>query len=565
MKLKKCINIIRSNLWWLDIIFCIVLGFAFATSKYYLAEGDCKINILIIAQAIIITICFILLTVLFRWLFTKLSREKLVKERFNKIFEIKKYAVLKIAGIIFICWIPILCMLWPGTCINDTWGQLQSIIRLKDGVWSISVHHPIFDTFIMSSIILPIAYKTGKWHLAMFVYVLLQAIATSFAFSYSIMYAKRKLKLNNIALFCFLLIYCLLPIYPLSVQTISKDALFSWIYVLFYIGFIEIIRTKGDVLNNRKFIIKFIGTLLLCALAKKTATYIIIFSLGILLIFLYRYWKKIIMISAIFSVIMLIIIPNIYIAFSIKPSGKQEMFSLLFQQTARYVKNNPEEVTEQERKVIDKVLVYNTLGKVYNPTNADNVKGYTQRGKDSDYIEYIKVWFKQGMKKPRDYIGAMNSMLAGWFSFSEYKPLNNMDWHNQLNPKLIPDWVPVRESFFENTSDIVNKVYDYLYKMPIIKLLFTYGFYASVLPAFVISTLLRRKKYFKNINWIVIVPLGLSIIIGCWLAPVSVHIEGMRYLYPVIYSLPMALMWCIYSCRDNLCSNKEDNVIDSAL
>lgn len=67
-----------------------------------------------------------------------------------------------------------------------------------------------------------------------------------------------------------------------------------------------------------------------------------------------------------------------------------------------------------------------------------------------------------------------------------------------------------------------------------------------------VSTSLKKKKYSEFLNWIVFVPLILSIVIGNWLAPVSVHLEGMRYLHPIIYSLPITLMWCIYSSRDNL-------------
>ena len=81
-----------------------------------------------------------------------------------------------------------------------------------------SAHHPVFDTLFMSTIILPIVYKFGDWHLAIFIYVLIQAIITSFVFSYSLIYAKEKLKLNNTIIILFLLIYILCPIYVTSVQ-----------------------------------------------------------------------------------------------------------------------------------------------------------------------------------------------------------------------------------------------------------------------------------------------------------------------------------------------------------
>lgn len=560
IKIKTIIGNFKSELWWIDIILCAILGFTFSTSKYYLKSGECHMSYEIVINSIILTIIFILTCVLGRKLIKKFSEEKNIKGKFSKLFEINRCFTIKMAGIILICWIPILCMLFPGTFINDTWGQLQSVINLKNGIWNISAHHPVFDTFVMSSIILPIVYKTGKWHVAMFIYVILQAIVTSFAFAYSLKYAKNKLKLNDVAIFIFLIIYCFLPIFPLSVQTVSKDALFSWIYVFFCIYFTEIIRVKGDCLKDKKFIIKFLIVILFCSLTKKAGIYVIIGSLITLLIFLHEYWKKILTILLILCMITFGIIPIMYKVFSIKQSGKQEMFSLMFQQTARYVKYNSQNVNEYEKNVINKVLIYDSLCTAYNPTNADYVKGFSQRGKDSDYIEYLKVWISQGLKKPNDYIIAMNSMLSGWFSFSEYKPLNDMNWHNQLNINLIPKWVPVREPIFQKTADIVNSCYDFIYKIPVINVILSYGFYATLLPAFVLSTLLKRKNYRKCLNWIFIIPLMLSIIIGCWMAPVSVHLEGMRYLYPVVYTTIFSLMWCIYSSKNTeyISENKDE-------
>lgn len=60
--------------------------------------------------------------------------------------------------------------------------------------------------------------------------------------------------------------------------------------------------------------------------------------------------------------------------YNIEPGGIQEALSLPFQQTARYVKEHEEEVTQEEKEAIKGVLAYNKLGKYYNPKISDPVK-----------------------------------------------------------------------------------------------------------------------------------------------------------------------------------------------
>ena len=52
----------------------------------------------------------------------------------------------------------------------------------------------------------------------------------------------------------------------------------------------------------------------------------------------------------------------------ITPGSTKEMLSVPFQQTARYIKEYSDEVTEKEKEVIDRVLNYDTLSERYEPT-----------------------------------------------------------------------------------------------------------------------------------------------------------------------------------------------------
>lgn len=544
-KLKK---IVSENISLLDIIFILIVSICFTLSNDLINDRHLSFSLNLLGKYIGFVLLFTVMTFVFRLILSKLSKkEDYTNKIIDKIMENKKRLFI-IAIIIFICWLPVLTMLYPGTCINDTWGQLTSVIKLKNGQWSMSAHHPVFDTIFMSTIILPIVYKFGNWHFAIFVYVLVQAIITSFVFSYSLIYAKEKLKLNNIIIMLFLLIYILCPIYVTSVQTVSKDALSAWIYVLFIIQYIEIIRTHGDCLHNTKnAIIHHIITIIFCILTKKIETYVILFSYIPLLIVYIRKIKYLLLPFLTTIFISFIFLPIINLTFNITESGKQEMYSLPFQMTARYVKYNDKKVTEEEKEVIDKVLNYDELSTFYHPNNSDPVKKYSQKGNDSDYIDYLKVWLKQGLKDPIMYLKATGCQIAGWFSTFEYKPLINMEHHTQIDNYNIPESAAIRNDISNKTYTVYNNIYDFIYKIPLFRIFLSYGFYATFLPMFIILTLLKNRKY--NLL-LCCIPLILSIIIGLYLAPVSINLEGLRYLYPVTYSLPILLMLVSYSYKE---------------
>lgn len=235
-------------------------------------------------------------------------------------------------------------------------------------------HHPIFDTFFMGIIITGIKNFTGHWDLALFGYVLIQGIFSAIAFAYTIEYTYNKLNLDARIGIVMILIYSLLPIFPMSVQTISKDALFSW---------------------------------------------------------------------------------------------------------------------------------------------------------------------------------------------TEYSPIVSMDWHNQLNAQLIPEKVTARPAISEYTTNSYQNIIDELYQIPLIKLFFTYGLYASIIPGFIFATVFRKFRNRDIKYWIATVPMFLSIALGCWLAPVSIAAEGKRYLYPVIYTIPLMLAWCIYIYkRENTFIKKVEDKIN---
>ncbi len=290
---------------------------------------------------------------------------------------------------------------------------------------------------------------------------------------------------------------------------------------------------------------------------KKVGMYVVLFSFISLLfaeLDYKRYIKVIIVTLIIFATG---IMPLTRHMLGARPGGIQEMFSIPFQQTARYVKYHSKDITLYEKTVLSKVLPYDALAKRYNPLNTDCVKEYRPQAHTKDYIKYLKVWAVQLFRHPYTYMQAFQAMSSGWFSFYEYNPLMNMNWHNQLNKKIIPDWVPIRSGFAKKTADAVQNAYHNIYSTPVGRFFLCYGLYATLLPAFALATSLRNWKKQSVKYYLVLIPVLLSIALGCWLAPVSIHFEGRRYLYPLTYTAPLLLGWCMYIYQTEMAKTKK--------
>lgn len=308
------------------------------------------------------------------------------------------------------------------------------------------------------------------------------------------------------------------------------------------------LERNGQYLKTFKGFIWTLITSFLCLLTKKVGGYIVILSFIFLIIFEIKNVKKLSLIVAALLVYLLVIEPKLF-----TPGGKQEKFSMFFQQTANYVKTYPEDVTENEKEILSKVLIYDKLSTDYNPVNADYVKGFSQRGEDEDYNNYTKVWIKQGLRHPDAYIKAFGAMISGAFSFTEYKPLTNMEHHSQLVKDFIDEKVTVRSERFQKTSDFINKAYDKIYDIKVIGKILSWGFWATLVPVFATITIFKYRRNDNKVHSIVVViPLLLSIIVGLWFSPmITGSLEGIRYLYPVVYTIPLTILWCFYCVKNN--------------
>ena len=537
-----------------DYALCLFLAVRFSASSFYIQNGDCDVTVSTVALFILHFFFFLFLDYAGKRMLERyaqrddgiISKNNMIRGYGTALEKLKGLFITWAA--IFLCWLPTLVALYPGTLINDTWGQLRFYQWFLEGNLLMD-NSPALTTLIFGVVLNGLKTLTGDWHAAFFIFVVSQGLLTSLAFAFTVRYGYRKLQIGEKAAFGMVLLYCLLPVYPASVQTISKDSLAAWIFVFFSLSFVEIVRTRGKALDEKKTVFWFTVLGLLSALTRKVNVAVILLSVVCLPLVFPAFRKKMILPIAVIGGITVVGFYVMYHTGILGQAGKQELLPIPYQQTARYVKEHPDDVTEEEYDLLDRVLGMDDLAKRYTPVSADPVKGYSERANTAEYIQYAKTWFAQGLRHPLSYIKAFDAMLSGWFSYHEYIPLMDMkDWHGQMDTSRIPEEVTQR-TWSAASAQSDQEAYSDLYRFPISSFFLSYGFFAVMIPAFAFSVLIRKNGKGKNRFWAAMIPLLFALILGCFLAPVSISMEGRRYLYPLVYTEPLILAFCIYASQ----------------
>lgn len=454
-----------------------------------------------------------------------------------------KKSILFFTVILLFTWGVYIIAFYPGTMNYDTWYQMyQSFpenhpIEVIFGVFIKEYycdHHPIFDTLLFSFFAKTSDYLFGYSNYGIFLYVLIQSVMTAFTYSFAFAYLKKK-KAPSLLLFIAYWSIALVPIWPINAITMLKDTLFSLIFVWYFLEVIEIVQTRGQWLNDKKNLAAYIITCVLLCLTKKTGIYQVLVLNLFLLIFM-RKVKQMIISSVFPMLVMWIVIPYIvYPVFDVLPGGKQDMLSVPFQQTAAYVVEWENELSDKEIHIIDNVLNYDTLKERYNPLTVDPVKNawrYETVTK-KDMHNYYKLWIKEGLKHPVTYIKASAPIMLGYLSVDTRVYLHMTQakevWANtEARPYSgFPERLkPLREK----VSNIISKFSN----SHIGKIYFTLAVYSWWFPLVGVWIIFVRNPR----KLILFVAEGMCLA-GCLIGPVI----SARYAYPMIYVTPILMCY----------------------
>lgn len=455
--------------------------------------------------------------------------------------EWRKSSVALFAAVMLLFWSAWIVALYPGSMNWDTYYQIAQCYPGSVPVYLIpwaptgsvvdatfSDHHPIFDTLLFGLFARASDAMFGNWNYGVFCFVVLQSIATAVAFSAGIAYARRAGSSHALC-FAGYAAFCLLPFYPAYAATMLKDSIFSVIWIPYFLLIVEVVRTKGSFLGKRSALVWLIVLGILLALTKKTGLYVV-FGTAVILLFVYRsHWKAFAAQALSVLLVMQVLLPSVvFPALDVIPGGKQEALAVPFEQTARYVSEHEDDVTDEERRAIDAVLGYDTLAERYEPLCADSVKNmWNYNATTEEMLEYAKVWVAQGLRHPDTYLEAWWAPCAGYFAPGGTLALHE-DTGDVEHGGSSMLWRP--ESL-EGFHDAMMSAYHWLCDLPVVgSTLTSVALYAFWVPAMALYVLARRDR--SSIP--LLVPTALSI--ACCLITPAFHA---RYALPLIYTAPL--------------------------
>ena len=477
------------------------------------------------------------------YLIAKIKYTESKNKLFNYIFEKKSFLMPLL--IILVCWLPYLIFIYPGILTVDAGNQIMQFFGLDiaentatnstnliDENVKITNHHPVIHTLILGS-----AVKLGKIigndNLGIFIYTIIQTVFLACSLAYIINFMK-KIKTNKYIRIISLIAFSLVPIFPIYAVEITKDVPFTSILIFYMIELYEILKSEEKITKRKVFLIM-ITSLLVCLL-RNNGIYTILLSLPFVAIVNKKNRKTILLmvlgIFIIYESFIKIALPTL----KISNGGVQEMLSIPFQQTARYVKEYDGDVTEEEKLIIDKVLDYETLGKRYVPNRSDAVKGkYNKDASKDDLKNYFGVWFKQFFRHPNVYVEAFLNNYYGYFCIESntigYVSGNIVENNKEINETGEFDYNYIES--FVNQRKIINRFVRICDKIPVINWVTNIGLNTWGL-LFIFMYLLYKKKY----KFIIYLLPSFTILLVCIASPVNVYF---RYAMPNIFAMPLIL------------------------
>ncbi len=432
-------------------------------------------------------------------------------------------------AVIFICWLPFALIRYPAGIEYDAYYQMEQFL----GFTPMTAHWPPFSSALMGGFVWLGKAAFGSWNVGVFLFVLFQAAVSSAILAYTIP-AMAELGVSKTWRAVCLLIYAAATVFSGYLTSVLKDALFSAVTVLFITLLALCVLSRP---SGRRCWALGLSALLLC-LCRNNGAYVLVpctLLLALWAVVRRRKGLRAVVLALAAACVLNIGYRGLLLPALDIPSGSvAEALSVPFQQTARYVREYPEDMTEEERAVIGAVLDVDALPRLYDPDLSDPVKS-TYHGDTRGLVRYFGVWLKQFFRHPGVYFEATLANSCGYY----YPNARNLVFYSDTRnyDKLI-----FTEP--EALKGLKSLLYDYVAlfeSAPGLMLLGSAGFHTWVTAYFVLKALAGRDK--KRL--FLLLPSVLGILI-CVCGP-TYTVNGVRYALPVIYSTPLLAGVCAFT------------------
>lgn len=488
-----------------------------------------------------------LLSILFTFLDNGKFRDKASKKcgKIQKLFSDHPFLFSFI--FIIVCWLPYIVSFYPIILSPDPSFQIKQFfgIRTKYADYAVLLdenvvitnHHPVFHTVLLGGC-LKLGHVLGNDNFGLFCYSFLQIIVLAVVFSLTL-FMMKKMKLSTKFRWVILLLYSLVPLFPLYAMSGVKDVLFSAVTLLYIMLIYYLLKTKLKSCTLRHYV-GMVILMLLVILLRNNGLHMIVLSFPFVIWALKPNWKPLLAVFA--SVLILsscyskVLLP----ALKITPGSIREMLSVPFQQTARYVKYHEGEVTVAEKEIIDKILGYDTLASRYNPELADPVKNeFNKYATNEDLKEYFCIWFQGLLKQPVTYIDATINNVYGFF----YPEKTSWYVYYKYDTRITQDGFDYHYNSLGGVRDVLSSFAVGFPQIPVLGIFSNISF--SVWLVFILTGYCIYRKWYDILC--IMVP-SLILILVCVVGPANTYF---RYALPFVFALPFMISCVLERCKDN--------------
>lgn len=448
-----------------------------------------------------------------------------------------------------IAWLPTFLIHFPGMLMHDSRLQMAMYYGIPNQHTDASIlinpdqyitaHHSVIHTVLIGKLLDFGQAVFGTMEAGILIYTLIQfpimALTTAYLFKSIKPYLGVKWT------FIFAVFFAVHPFFGTCSILMTKDIYFCALFVLYVLQYYELLRSP-EKLKNLGFFLRFLLITIGLLLFRNNALYTLILIGAALLIFL-KPKKQIALYILLFLAFHVGYTSFLMPALEISSGSPREALSVPFQQTAYYVNKYEDEVTEEEKQAISKILDYETMLNSYNPELSDPVKDtYNKYATTEELIDYFVVWFKMFLKHPLSYVEAFLHQNYGYY-FPSVKDSVTYDCHNDYWARrmAVDRGIPLAEA--QKPGMIKESYYGFymlLANAPFTCLLTDTGIFVW-LWIFVLLFILRffakqeRKKYF-----LYFVPY-FAYLIFILVGPANGTVY-FRYVMPFMYTLPLSLL-----------------------
>ena len=354
--------------------------------------------------ALALPVAFLALLGILEWLLARPGEER------AQAGAAKPFCTLGAMAIIFLCYVPMLLIEFPGSFVYDTVGQTLQI-------WygQLDAFHPLLHTLLIRFCLIDCYDFLQSMERGVLLYSLIQMALVSICFA--LICASLSRSCSRRAARIAVAFFGLFPYHMAFASNCTKDVLFSASFALMVTLALEKLRTGR--LGRLHAVLYGVSGILACLLRNNMiyamAAWLVVSAANRLM------RRQLLVMSAVTAVLALGINEALITGTNALRGSVCEMLSVPSQQLARVYRDAPQTFTAQDMEDLD-WLIKNHAYAGYDPTLADPVKNNLNReGIEQEPGRALRLWLSVGMRQPGLYIDAfLNTALPFLYPYETY-------------------------------------------------------------------------------------------------------------------------------------------------